>query len=445
MKISDAKQNLCVIINFVKKQLSINRYGYNGEGVGEIDGKITFVPFSVQGEVCECEITKQDKNFQQAKLVEVVKKSDNRVDAKCPYFEKCGGCSIMHLCYSEQLKLKQNIVKNNLKKYANLLQPVSCCVKSPNEFNYRNKVVFAISKNAKLGFFMINSHDVIEIQTCCIVDDKINKFITLINNALKQFQSEVYDWKTKQGIYKNIEIRYYNNEYLFTIVQAKNNNAFAKVLCEELEMCDINFSVYVSVNAKPNSLIYGQLTQISKNKSTHSPFAFLQINNKVKNIIYEDIKKYTEGDVVVDAYAGRCELSSKLATNAKSVYAIEIEKQSCEDAEKLKNNNKISNLFIKNGDCALILPNLCTNFQIDSIILDPPRKGVAEEVINQILRAKPKQIIYLSCNSATLARDLKLLLNNNLYEINQITPYDMFPQTAEVETLAILRKKDGKR
>ena len=171
----------------------------------------------------------------------------------------------------------------------------------------------------------------------------------------------------------------------------------------------------------------------------------MQINTDVKNLIYEKLLELASGGNVVDAYAGAALLSANLCKQSKKVYAIEISKQSCEDALELKNRQKIDNLIIKNGDCAEILPIICQNDKIDTIVLDPPRKGCDEKVLSTILKVLPKQIIYLSCNSSTLARDLKLLLKNNNYDIIFVQPYDMFAWSSDVETLVYLREKNANK
>ena len=426
----------------MKKILNILRFGVNCEGVAEDEGKIIFVENALLGEVCECEIYKQKNNLQFAKNINTIKQSEDRIQPLCPYFFECGGCDIQHINYKKGLQVKTEAVANNLKKIGGIQAQVMPCIESPENFYYRNKLVFAISKNAKLGFFKKNTHEIVECLDCTIAKKEINKLIQPINNLLQNHKHLVYDWQTQKGVIKNIEIRFCENEYSCIVVQTEKNDAFAKQLQKIFENSNQKFSLYISVNKKNNSLIYGDLIFVAGEKNPiHRPFGFVQINTNIKNIIYQQISKITNGGVVVDAYAGACELSAIIAKKAKQVFAIEISEQSCHDAQNMIKQQKISNLFVENGDCAHILPQICKNSAVDCLLLDPPRKGCDEKVIDIILKQKPKQIIYLSCNSATLARDLKFIMASGLYNIVFVQPYDMFAWSSEIETLVYLERK----
>lgn len=426
----------------MKKNLSILRFGANCEGIAEDDGKVVFVENALAGEICECEIYKQKNNVQFAINTKTISKSEDRIDPKCPYFFECGGCDIQHIDYKKGLEVKTEVVANNLKKIGGIQTQVLRCVESPQNFYYRNKLVFAISKNAKLGFFKKNTHDVVEVSECSIAKNEINQLIQPINEILQKYKQLVYDWKTQKGLIKNIEIRFCDNEYSCIVIQTKKSEVFAKQLGQVFENTTKKFSLYISINKNNNSLIYGDLYFIAGEKNPiHRPFGFVQINTNIKNIIYEKIADIADASVVVDAYAGACELSSIIAKKAKQVFAIEISQQSCQDAQNMIKNQKISNLFVNNGDCAVVLPQICKNTNIDCVVLDPPRKGCDKKVLETILKQNPKQIIYLSCNSSTLARDLKIVLDSDLYKIIFVQPYDMFAWSSEVETLVYLEKK----
>ena len=320
---------------------------------------------------------------------------------------------------------------------------------------YRNKIVFAISKNAKLGLFKTNSHNIIEVDSCCIIDENINKLICHINNVLVDFKKQIYDWQSHKGIIKNLSIRYVGGEYLFIITQTSAYELFAKELAQKLNDLQIKFSLYICINNKNNSVVYGKLIYISGTKdicicennikTKLKPLSFMQVNNFVKEKIYNDISNSVIGKNIIDAYAGRGVLSAILSKKANKIVAIEIEKQSYQDAEQLKKSNKISNLTIKNGDCGVILPQLLKENNFDAIILDPPRSGCTKGIVECLIKYLPQEIIYQSCNSATLARDIKSLVKSNKYDIECIRFYDMFPQTSEIETLCVFRRKNGKQ
>lgn len=426
----------------MKKKLNILRFGANCEGIAEDGCNVVFVENALAGEVCECEVYKQKNNLQFAINTKTISKSVDRITPKCPCFFECGGCDIQHIEYQKGLKVKTEVISNNLKKIASIQAQVLPCVESPENFYYRNKLVFAISKNAKLGFFKKHTHEIVEVSECMIAKKQINQLIQPINNILQKYKQFIYDWKTQTGLIKNIEIRFCDNEYSCIVVQTQKNDVFAKQLIQVFQSITKKFSLYISINKNNNSLIYGDLYFVAGEKNPmHRPFGFVQINTNIKNIIYEKIANITNASVVVDAYAGGCELSSIIAKKAKQVYAIEISEQSCKDANDMVVEQKLSNLFVNNGDCAQILPQICKNTNIDCIVLDPPRKGCEEKVLETIVQQQPKQIIYLSCNSSTLARDLKFILKSNLYNIIFVQPYDMFAWSSEVETLVYLEKK----
>lgn len=426
----------------MKKILNIQRFGANCEGVAEDEGKVVFVENALAGEICECEILKTKSNFLFATNTKTIKKVDDRIVPKCPYFFECGGCDIQHIDYKKGLQIKTEIVENNLKKIGKIQTQVLTCVESPENFYYRNKLVFSISQNSKLGFFRKNTHEVIEISDCVIAKKEINFLIPQINNLLQNFKQFVYNWKSQKGLVKNIEIRFCDGEYSCIVVQTQKNDVFAKQLQKIFENTNKKFSLYISVNKNNNSLIYGNLYFVAGEKNpVHRPFGFVQINTNIKNIIYDKIANISNASVVVDAYAGACELSAIIAKKAKKVFAIEISEHSCQDAQNMIAKQNINNLVVNNGDCAVLLPQICKNENIDCIVLDPPRKGCDEKVLKTILAQNTKQIIYLSCNSATLARDLKIILDSDLYKIMFVQPYDMFAWSSEVETLVYLEKK----
>lgn len=426
----------------MKKVLNILRYGANCEGIAEDEGKVVFVENALAGEICECEILKSKNKFLFATNIKTIKKVADRIIPKCQYFFECGGCDIQHIEYKKGTQIKTEIVENNLKKIGGIQTKVSECVESPEKFYYRNKLVFSISQNGKLGFFKKNTHNVIEIDDCVITKKEINFLIPQINNLLQNYKQFVYNWKTQKGLIKNIEIRFCDNEYSCIVVQTQKNDVFAKQLQKIFETTNKKFSLYISVNKNNNSLIYGDLHFVAGEKNpVHRPFGFVQINTNVKNIIYEQIANISNANVVVDAYAGACELSAIIAQKAKKVFAIEISEQSCQDAKNMIVKQNIGNLIVNNGDCAVILPQICERENIDCVVLDPPRKGCDEKVIKTIVMQKPKQIIYLSCNSSTLSRDIKSILDSELYKIVFVKPYDMFAWSNEVETLVYLERK----
>ncbi len=435
----------------MKKNIDIIRYGANGEGVGIDNGKVIFVPYTLKDENVECEIIKDNKSYSVAKVVNINKKSPSRTKPVCPFYFECGGCNLQHINYDEQLKIKSNIVKNNLNKISNIKCDVNDTIKSDKQFFYRNHITFAVSKNGKLGFFKNNSHDVVEIDKCYLVDENINKCIEIFNSYFFDNNLKGFDFVKNNGDIKQVDIKFVDNSFLITIVATVLELPNINNLCFRLNCLNKKYSIYLSLNKQNNTMIFGeklkyiagekQLSFCEENiKSYISSYSFIQVNNYIKSKIYDKIKQFVKGDIVVDAYSGRGVLSAIISTNAKKVYAIEIEESSCLDAKNILNTNNINNVECICGDCADVLPTI--NEKVDCIILDPPRKGVKDKVLKSVIDFSAQKLIYLSCASNTLARDLKVLVNNGYYKIVLVQPYDMFPNTSNIETLVLLEKND---
>ncbi len=386
--------------------MHIDDIGMNGEGIAHENNKAVFVPFYLPGE----EIVEG----------ELIKRSEYRIEPICKYYKECGGCDLQHLEYNQSLEFKTQKIKNILKKFKIDCEVLSC-YPSEKIFYYRNKITLKC-ENGILGFLRYNSHDIIQINECKIASKEIN----LVVNALT---------KINKNNFKEVIIQNSEKKVIITIKLSSKNYAFIKELEKEIKKIFVDFSIKVYFNEK---LIFslGENYFLKKEFNIVYPFtnnSFYQINDEVKNIVYQQILNFIDGgEEVVDAYSGSGLLSAIISKKAKHVTGIEINKISTNNAEKLKKENKLDNLTNINGDSAVELNKL--NFDI--CVLDPPRAGVNKKVIKSLLDKKPKKIIYLSCNPATLARDLSLLISN--YKITYIRPFDMFPQTHHVETLVCL-------
>lgn len=436
----------------MKKNLKIERYGANGEGIAIDNGKVVFVPFALKGEVIDCEIVKANKKFSFAKITSIKNKSSFRATPVCPYYYLCGGCNLQHIEYNEQLNIKTQIVRNNLKKIANIDCNVKNTIKSDKQYFYRNHITFAVSKNGRLGFFKNNSHHVIEINKCYLVDEKINDCIDIFNSYFFDNQLKGYNYECRCGEIKQVDIKLVNNSLLITVVATVLELPNVNNLCVRLNCLNLKYSIYISLNKENNTLVFGEklkyiagerhLSFSEENiKSYISSYSFMQVNNFIKSLIYSKIKDLIDGDIVVDAYSGRGVLSAIISSKAQKVYAIEIVESACLDAENILKNNNIKNVECLCGDCSDILKTI--NDNVNCVILDPPRKGVSGDVLQSIINLYPQKIIYISCASNTLARDLKLLLKDEKYKILLVQPYDMFPNTPNIETLVVLERNNG--
>ncbi len=433
--------------------VNIERFGANGEGIAVYKNKIIFVPFACEGEQVSAHIICDKKSFYIAKLINIISPSKERVKAPCPYYGKCGGCDIQHLSLDAQLKLKKNIVKDALSKYAKINVSVNDVIGSEKQLRYRNKFSFPVQQTddgkIKIGMFKKNSHEICEIEDCLLQSEKTKDIISLFKEYLNEENITAYNEATKSGIVKHIVVREHAESFILTVVVTDEKFNNFSPLIKKLSTKFKSFGIVKNVNKLSNNVIFGkrdefiyglkelkiQEFEISYQVNNRS---FLQVNNEVKNKIYSKIiSEINYAKNVCDAYSGAGLLSAIVAKNAENVYGIEIIPEANINAEELKKQNGLKNLTNICGDCSKVLPTLAKQLKSDfSLILDPPRKGVDKVVCDAIIASEPKQIIYLSCNPATLARDLDMLKEK--YEIEFVQPYDMFPQTANIETLVKL-------
>lgn len=420
-------------------ELNIVGNGMNGEGIAKINGKVYFVDGAIFGETVIAKILKENKNFSNAIACKILNRSENRVEPICKYYGSCGGCDLQHMNYKMQLEVKKNNIQSLINK-AKLNVNVGDVIVSENEFNYRNKLTLYLTNLNCLGFYKRGSNELIEINECMLVNEKFNKMIQNLNIFFKNNRD------FNHFFIKGVSIRQIEDVFILNFIVTKKLN-FSK-LENFLKLNKFKYSIYFCVNTKsdlPVSPVYfvGGLSEITITELGITypvfPLSFLQVNNNIKTIIYNKILSLiSPKSVVIDAYSGAGLLSSIVSKKAKEVFAIEIEKDATMACEHIIEYNKINNLVAINGDCAIEIPKILETQKIDTIILDPARRGVDNNTLLKIAMAKPKKIIYLSCNPATLIRDLKILCDNEKYKINFVQPYDMFPQTSEVETLVEL-------
>lgn len=441
-----------------KINLTINNYGCNAEGVAIFDGQVVFVPYALVDENIDATIIKQTSKVCLAKIDNIKKQSKERIAPLCPYFSKCGGCQLQHTNYENALKIKTEIVQNAISKIGKINFEVSPCIASENTFHYRNKISMPINPKTKsLGMYRPESHHIIDITNCPLQKEKINKLIQIFNNYLKKTKNSIYNEETKNGLLKSLVAREINNSLLVTVVINGQKLNDSDILWDMLNQNFENVGLSINKNLLKNNVILTEEfehlfgiknAEICENgiKYCINNQSFLQINDQIKHKIYDKIFEEIQNEIVVDAYSGAGLLSAMIAKHAEKVYGIEIIKEATKAADTLANKNNISNLVNINGDCTQELPKLLATLskaekQNLTIVLDPPRKGCDKKVVDAIINAQPNKIVYLSCDPSTLARDLNIISQSNLYDIKSIQPYDMFPQTKHVETLLILTKK----
>ena len=394
--------------------MEIVKYDHNGRGIGYLNNKIVFVSNTIIGEDVEVKIIEDKKNYSVGEVINYNKKSDLRVNNLCPYFNICGGCDIMHLPYLEQLKFKQNKIKEIINKFYGEDIIIKDIIYD-KEYYYRNKV--SLKVNNKVGYFKKNSHDIVNIDKCILLDEDINKVIEILNKI---------DLKSN----KNIIIRR-NTSGLMIIFESPINYDLIK---------DYVSSIYLNDKKIYGDILYEEMNGL---KFIISPNSFFQVNKYNTINLYNKILDYCDlkGDeTVLDLYCGTGTIGSFVSLKCKKVIGIEINESSIKDANINKEINKLNNINFICGDSGKILKdNKYKN--IDIVVVDPPRSGLSDLSIDEILNINPKKIVYTSCDPVTLARDLKKL--SEKYKVMELTPVDMFPHTYHVESVCVLERKNS--
>ena len=436
-------------------KVKIERMGVNGEGICKIpegvdEGKIAFVDFALPGEVVEIDIEKSKNKYCLAKLKNICEYSHERIEPPCPYFANCGGCDIQHLKNSAQINFKKKKVLDVIRKIDDKFDELDFCQKK--QFGYRNKMVFPFlyeNDKLKLGMFKKNSHEVVEIDKCLLTSENINKIMSISRdyfyNNVKCFV------KNNKSLLKYLVVREYNNNFLVSIVckQRIDLKGYYEVLSNNFE----NIGLSIVISNSEDEILSGEYNHLFGLKNINIEefgikynidiMSFLQVNNEIKREIYLKVLDFIEsGDKVIDAYSGAGLLSGIISKKASYVIGIEINRFANIRANELVKLNSLTNLKNICADTGKVLKDLCKVMPNCVLVLDPARNGCGKEVLN-FLGVKnenlPKKIIYISCNLATLARDLETLKNN--YEIVSASAFDMFVQSKHVETLIILERK----
>lgn len=405
--------------------MKITDFGYNGEGVGHIDGKVCFVPYTIVGEEVEVDRVKETSSFIKCKVKEVPTPSEKREVAPCPYFTKCGGCDFQHLGYQDELALKKEILSRH---FAKLGYDGDIVVHPSDEpYGYRNKIKLFVGEH-KLGLNRAGSDKVVDIDKCLLVDQQLNETLQKINNF-------VVSMKLGKSI-ENVILRKEQGQAFVWFIFKREVEVDFKWLSFIL---GDNHSIFVSVDkAEPVCVLGDEVFRVTEFdlKCEYSVDSFHQVNDKVYKELYLAATQNIVGDNILNAYSGGGVLSGLIAKSGKNVYGVELGSAEHEAAERLKECNGLATLTNIQGDCAKVLPEL--EVQFDTILIDPPRAGCAKEVCEALNSSKAKRVIYISCNPATLIRDLQQLSS---YRLEKVELFDMFPRTANFETLVVLNLK----
>lgn len=427
--------------------LDIKRLGIHGEGIGDFNGFTVFVDGALPGEIVTATIDEVRKNFARGKVVSYQQTSPHRVTPPCPVFGRCGGCQIMHLAYPQQLETKRQRVVDALERIGKLFEvPVASCVPSPDPFAYRNKIQLpvVIDDRLRMGLYAFNSHDLVEIEKCYIHCSLGEKTFA----AVKQILQASPDPALRHVL---IKTAVQTHQVLVILVTQGEGSSLLPSIAEQIMQAvpevkgvvqNINTSSGNAILGKTFRTLAGHSSVVDKICGMHfkvSPASFFQVNPPQAENLYQKALEFCalKGDeTVLDAYCGVGTFSLILAPHAKKVIGVECVADAIADAEDNAKRNKISNAAFT---CAQAEDFIGTLEPIDVAVLNPPRKGCDPQFLDKLTLLKPSRIVYISCDPATLARDLAILKEKG-YSIQSVQPFDMFPQTIHVETIASLQK-----
>lgn len=477
-----------------KFELVIEDMSEDGAGIGKLDGYIWFVKDALIGDVIEVSAMKMKKNYGFARLVQVITPAPGRVAPKCPVARACGGCQMQELSYEEQLKFKEKKVYNHLKRIGgleNLCLPgeagagmigaaaateagandaavITPIIMEPiigmeNPWRYRNKAQFPIGTDKDgqpvAGFYAGRTHSLIPVpeQDCLLGCEENQMLLRIVLEFMKEFKISAYDETAHKGLVRHVLLRkgFSSGELMVCLVINGNKLPHAEVLVERLKAAGVA-SISLSVNKEKTNVIMGiqiinlygpgYITdKIGNIEYRISPLSFYQVNPVQTERLYGTALEFADlsgGETVWDLYCGIGTISSFLAQKAGKVYGVEIIPEAIDDARANAERNGIKNVEFFVGKAEEVLPEQYEKNQInaDVIVVDPPRKGCDSVCLDTILKMAPRKVVYVSCDSSTLARDVKYLCENG-YEVKRVRPVDMFPMSGHVETVCLLSKK----
>lgn len=445
--------------------LKIKRLGINGEGIAYYKRLIVFVKGALPKETVIATITKATPRYAEAELIRVKEASPDRITPPCPVYEECGGCQLQHLAYNQQLIFKKDLLKQALEKYkpeGYQKYELRNTLGMEDPWHYRNKAQFQLRKNEKTnqveaGLYQSDSHHLVPITDCLVQQPATQKIMNTAVQLLTKYSIPIYNERKNSGILRTLMVRVgiETGEVQLVLISRTKKipqvNAFIRELTQR---CPEVVSVMQNIQDKKTSLIMGEETihlwgketideKINQVSFELSARAFFQLNPLQTKVLYQEALKALElkkDKTIVDAYCGVGTIGLSLADQAKEVRGMDIIPQAIEDAQKNAIQMGLTNTHYEVGSAEELLPKwLREGFKPDAIIVDPPRTGLDEKLLTAIVKQPSQQLVYISCNVSTLARDLKSLAK--IYTVDYLQSVDMFPQTARCEVVVKLTKK----
>ncbi len=458
--------------------LTIEDMSTNGEGIGKVDGYTLFVKDAIIGDVIEAKVIKTKKSYGYARLMQVITPSKDRIQPACPVAKQCGGCQIQEMDYQAQLQFKEELVRNNLARIGGItsyeMQPI---IGMDEPFHYRNKAQYPVGLdkdgNIVMGFYAGRTHHIIDQMDCLLGNSQNKNILAIIKTYMQENHIPPYNEQTQTGLVRHILIRdgYHTGEIMVCIVINGKRLKNEAQLVERLRQIEGMTSIQVNVNQKDTNVILGTENRtlwgmdsitdyIGDIKYQISPLSFFQVNPRQTEKLYGKALEYaglTGKETVWDMYCGIGTISLFLAKQAKKVYGVEIVPQAIADAKENAKRNGIDNAEFFVGKAEEVVPQFYEQLKEkaqtgdieaqegthpDVVVVDPPRKGCEESLLATIVAMAPKRMVYVSCDSATLSRDLKYMQAHG-YQVEKVQPVDQFGHTYHVESCVLLCRTDS--
>jgi 23S rRNA (uracil1939-C5)-methyltransferase len=452
--------------------IEITGMTHEGQGVGRIDNFTVFVDGGIIGELIEVRIIKVNKSYAIGKLVSILKASAERIEPFCRVFNRCGGCSLQHMNYEAQLVFKTNLVKDAIKRIGKLEDVIIHDTIGMNEaMCYRNKAQYPVGilgSNVSIGFYAARTHEIIDCDVCGIQDAASGRVRTIVKEFVIKNKISVYDEVKGTGLLRHVMTRvgFKTGEVMVVLVVNGNDLPKKKELIEMLTSTPILpgiqsqlpvpkvHSIILNINTKETNIICGEknITLFGKDTITDfigrykfeiSPLSFFQVNPLQTEILYGKALEFADlkgNETVFDIYCGIGTISLFLSEKAKKVYGVEVVAEAVRDAKKNAEINKVNNVEFIEGEAEKVIPEIYKQgVKADVVVVDPPRKGCDEALLDTLVKMQPDRIVYVSCNPATLARDLNFLSGTG-FRVVEVQPVDMFPWTGHVENVALVKR-----
>ncbi|MBM6828850.1 23S rRNA (uracil(1939)-C(5))-methyltransferase RlmD [Anaerotignum lactatifermentans] len=443
-------------------EINIEDLGNNGEGIGRIDGYTVFVEGALPGERVRVLIVKTKKHYGYGKLREILMPSPDRVAPACPVAARCGGCQLQHLSYEAQLRFKTKKVRDHLERIGGFSGvEVLPALGMEDPWRYRNKAQFPVGGKTgepEIGFYAKRSHRIIDTPVCMLQNEVNDRIVKIVRTFLAEFELPLYDETIHRGLVRHILTRIgrHTGEIMVCLVVNGKKLPHSDVLVERLRSVEGMTSIVLNVNTAQNNVILGSEIHVLWGKEyitdtigtvefEISPLSFYQVNPVQTRVLYQTALDFADLDgseTVLDLYCGIGTISLFFARKAKKVFGVEIVPQAIADAKRNAAQNNIENAFFQAGAAEEVIPRLyqTEGIQADVVVVDPPRKGCDQRLLETILEIGPKKLVYVSCDSATLARDLAYLCPKG-YRIEKVQVVDQFPWTVHVESVALLSRE----